>query len=247
MIKIIFFLFLIYSFINNITYSINNNNKYSKINKLNNLKNIYSNIDTEKYLNYTIFITNNFYKKNYYHTKNIRKRDLYSYGYIGLLNSLKKYNNNINGTFYKFSKIYIEFNLLKGLSDLNPHSNLPHYLHISKKWKELNKNKYYNELNKITFYNNDYYINKHLIENNNLLYKYNDKYNDIYNLTNIYINRLPIHHKRIFNHRYYNDFQIKKSIKKISELECYSEENIRKILNKIIYNLYIYIKNESLL
>ena len=170
------------------------------------------------------------FKKFHYHKcKNIVLDDLIVASKVGLYKSVKKYNGKT--TFLFFSNFYIKGELLKTLTDYFSINNIPKEIRRKNKsnytTKELKE--YKKKLNPIlvsysNYWQFDKYKNSDNINNNN----------NFDNLIKIWelINNFDPFCKRIFYLKYDFEFNKIRSNKKISELLCCSEENIRKNLKK---------------
>ena len=148
--------------------------------------------------------------------------------YLGLTKAINRYNGT--GNFYIYSCIYMNSELYKGISDITSMKKLPHYLRVSKKWKEKNEETY--KKNMIPIRTTHY---------DKLLY---NKENENINIREI-IDELPSNERRLFYLRY--DFINLKKIRgyeRLAELQCCSRHTIQKkfkiINNKIKNQLDIY-------
>ena len=115
--------------------------------------------------------------------------------------------------------------LYKGISDITSMKTLPHYLRVSKKWKEKNEETY--KKNMIPIRTTRY---------DKLLYNKENENIDIREI----INELPSNERRLFYLRY--DFINLKKIRgyeRLAELQCCSKNTIQKkfkIINEKIKN-----------
>lgn len=168
-----------------------------------------------------------FKNSNKFKCKNINTNELILSSKIGLFKSIKKYNGN--SCFVYYSNLYIRRELLKTLTDNFAFSIIPK--EIRKKNK---KNFSYDEMVRYKIQLNTEFIN-HLSN-----YKFDKNYslNQETNLDKIIkyesnqeiwnnINNLDPFVKRIIYLKYDYEFNKIRNNKKISELMCCSEENIR--------------------
>ena len=184
-----------------------------------------------------------FKKKHQYKCRDINQEELILSGKMGLFKSIRKYNGKYN--FIVYSSIYIKGELLKLLTDHYALSILP------KSYRKTNKT------NLTTVERNTYKkllttnVVSSQIDNNYQLINesqhwYFDKHNRILqekivdNLierekTNAIWNKInslnPIT-RQIYHLKFDAEFNKIRSNKEVAELMCYSEENVRKRINK---------------
>lgn len=166
-----------------------------------------------------------FKKFHYYKCKNIILDDLIVASKVGLYKSIKKYNGNT--TFIFFSYFYIKGELLKTLTDYFSINNIPKQIRKKNKSNYTNSElkKYKKKLNPILVsYSNYWQFDKY--QNNN-----NINFDNLIKIWQL-INNFDPFCKRIFYLKYDFEFNKIRSNKKISELLCCSEENIRINLKK---------------
>ena len=177
------------------------------------------------------------FKKYHYHKcKNINIEDLIISSKFGLFKSIQKYNGNSN--FIYFSEIYIRSELLKSLTNYFSLSILPRKIRIKNKTNysqiELKK---YNKLlqTRLVSYSNQWQFDKLNINKEYILDKFElfEYYTEFWRK----INSLTLFQKQIIHYKYDFEFNKIRSNKKISELLCCTEENIRFNLNKAIYSI----------
>ena len=182
-----------------------------------------------RYYYYTLKITNNFMIKYHSIVKNINKKELQQYAYIGLLHSINNYNGKTKFSIY--SLIYINSYLYKGLTQLTPISLIPHHLKINKKWKNNNTLLYkkYNNINLL--HDNDYLIER--VTTSNKYINYDSTSNQqISNLLDNYYDKVAV---QIFYSRYdINTFKKIRTFKILKQLYCYSYQTIRIKLNNVL-------------
>lgn len=171
----------------------------------------------KNYYKYALQKSYDFKWRHYYKCKNININDITSWSQKGLLLSINKYNYSKNTKFSNFADKYILGELHTGLTNQFPISKIP-------KYKRRIKNNISKENN---IYIKDYYKISSINENN---YFKKNKYNEIWEKINLFDSKT----KRIFLLKFDCELNVKRSNKVIGELMCYSEENIRKILNKNI-------------
>ena len=193
-----------------------------------NQRNYINKVLYKSYENYAVKKAIDFKKFHMHKCKNIVLDDLIVSSKIGLYNSIKKYNGN--SSFNYFSDIYIRGELFNTLTNYFSISNIP------KKIRKQSKNnytkyeliKYKKQLNPIfvsytDFWRFDKYQNSDIINTN---------FDDSIKIWQL-INDFDPFCKRIFYLKYDFEFNKIRSNKKISELLCCSEENIRININKI--------------
>lgn len=228
--------FILFIFIQVLLFSVNclaylHASQTSLINKLiqnNNLTPIMRNqIDAILYYNYKNKTSSDayiFYKKNYKLLKNVKMNVLNLYAQTGLIKSIKKFNGQSN--FYNYSKIYINSEMLKCISE-HQFNILPHSLKTSHKIPKYIKSKY----NIINFGSTNTEDEWKLDDITSIIY--NQDYNNVNNkLLNVQIvlNKLDPKIKRTFNYRYDSNLKIIRSLRDVSELMCWSDEKTRLVL-----------------
>ena len=175
------------------------------------------------------------FKKYHYHKcKNLNIDDLIISSKMGLYKSIQKYNGNSN--FIYFSDIYIQSELLKLLTTHYSSSIIPKKIRIKNKtnYSKLEINNYNKLLQtRLISYSNQWQFDKIKVMNKeNTLDKINlcESYQYLWNK----INLLSPFLKNIIHLKYDFEFNKIRSNKKISNLLCCSEENIRFNLNKAL-------------
>ena len=171
----------------------------------------------KNYYKYALQKSYDFKWRHYNKCKNINIIDIQLWSQTGLLLSIKNYNYSKNTKFSNFADKYILGELHTVLTNQFPISKIP-------KYKRRIKNNIYKEKN---IYDKNYY--KICSINDNIYFKKN-KYNEIWEKINLFDTKT----KRIFILKFDCELNVIRSNKHIGELMCYSEENIRKILNKNI-------------
>jgi len=174
------------------------------------------------------------FRNNYkFKCKNINNDELFLACRFGLFKAIKKYN--ANGSFTKYSSIYINYELLKLIRERYSLSILP------KSYRTKNKsNSYKNDSYKFKNLCNirlsssyeDYEIDSLFSYNENLLDNINNKNFYRENSSNLLFNLTPFM-KRIFYLKYLSNEYKFMSNKKISILMGCSEETIRKQIIEI--------------
>jgi len=168
--------------------------------------------------NWTLHFTNTFVKQNKFYLNQNQQSELYVYATRGLLKAINKYDGY--GNFYSYSKIYMNGELYKGISELGPMRLLPHNYRVNKKWKQKNKSKY-------DFYNQQIQCidwTASCISNINTDTKLN--------ILSI-VNELDNQERLLFSLRYDENMNKKYTLKQIGEFYGYSSETIRKKLKKL--------------
>jgi hypothetical protein len=173
-----------------------------------------------------------------YKCQHISTIELYNYASYGLYKSIKKYNSNYKNYFVNYAKIYVNSELLKGLTDLHPTSRIPK----SERKKGYSKDK--KQFNQIQLVGeNDWIYDIKLKENvpkDSLLL--DDEYFSLWLL----INQLSGFQKRIMFLKYNYYFDKIRSNKEVANLMCCSEELVRTNLISISTLLHINsIKNNN--
>lgn len=176
--------------------------------------------------------------KNFHHhkCKNIVLDDLIFASKLGLYKSIKKYNGKT--TFIFFSYFYIKGELLKTLTDYFSINNIPKQIRRQNKsnYTNIELKKYKKRLNPILVsYSNYWQFDKYQTSNN-----INTNFDDFIKIWQL-INDIDPFCKRIFYLKYDFEFNKIRSNKKISELLCCSEENIRINIKKIKKKLNIHV------
>ena len=168
---------------------------------------------------------------NNFKCTNINKNELILSSKIGLFKSIQKYNGN--SCFIYFSNLYIKSELLKTLTDNYSFSIIPKSIRKQNKrnfsydemvkYKTLLNTEFINHLNNYKFDN--YNLNKETVL---------DKIKKDESIKEMWenINKLDPFVKRIIYLKYDYEFNKIRNNKKISELMCCSEENIRKKLQE---------------
>jgi hypothetical protein len=175
------------------------------------------------------------FKKYHYHKcKNINIDDLIISSKFGLFKSIQKYNGKSN--FIYFSNIYIRSELLKTLTSYFSLSILPKKIRIKNKTNYSSLElKNYNKLlqTRLVSYSNQWQFDKLNLNKEYTLNKFEliEYYIDFWRK----INSLKSFQKQIIHYKYDFEFNKIRSNKKISELLCCSEENIRFNLIKAIH------------
>jgi hypothetical protein len=217
-----------------------------QIKLINNLiKNPKLNVSQRDYINKILFCSYEkwavkkaleFKKLHYHKCTNIVLDDLIISSKIGLYKSIKKYNGEI--PLINFSYIYVKSELLKTLTNYFSISNVPKNIRIKNKSNYTNYElkKYKKQLNPIfVSYSNYWQFDKYQNSYNSNNIEKNEKIKELWDLINNFDNFT----KQIFYLKYDYEFNKIRSNKKISELLCCSEENIRLKIKKV----KIYIKN----
>jgi RNA polymerase sigma factor (sigma-70 family) len=177
------------------------------------------------------------FKKFHHHKcKNIVLDDLIFASKLGLYKSIKKYNGKT--TFIFFSYFYIKGELLKTLTDYFSINNIPKQIRRQNKsnYTNIELKKYKKRLNPILVsYSNYWQFDKYQNSDN-----INTNFDDFIKIWQL-INDVDPFCKRIFYLKYDFEFNKIRSNKKISELLCCSEENIRINIKKIKKKLNIHV------
>lgn len=168
---------------------------------------------------WTIKFTNNFIEKNNFYLKQSQQNELYIYASKGLLKAINNYDGY--GNFYSYSKIYMNGELYKGISDVGPIRLLPHHYRVSKKWRNKNK-EHYEKYNKPI----DRRVNWHssCISNINV-----DTKSDILSV----VNDLNCDERLLFSLRYDEKMDKKYTLKQISDFYGCSQETVRNRMKSI--------------
>ena len=162
-----------------------------------------------------------------YKCQHISTTELYSYASIGLYKSIQYYNPNYN--FINYANIYIQSELLKGLTDLHPISS------ISKSNRKKGYGVMKKEKSKVQYIgNNDWVLDK--TKKDNIPFDNINRTNDYINIWET-INSLSPFQKRILHYKYNFYFEKIRSNKEIAELMSCSEEWIRINIKKSILSI----------
>jgi len=163
--------------------------------------------------------------------RNIDITDLSLYGLIGLQNAIKKYNGKT--AFPVYADIYISGELYKGLTELQPITNIPKQIRRSKTNTIKNTYNYaYKKLLDTQFlsYNEYWQIEKKQENNTKPQFEIYNDYDEMWRV----IHTLPLFQKTVFQEKYNYEFDKIHSNKYISEKMDCSEEHIRKTIKKSI-------------
>jgi RNA polymerase sigma factor (sigma-70 family) len=162
-----------------------------------------------------------------YKCQHISTTELYNYASIGLYKSIQYYNPNYN--FINYANIYIQSELLKGLTDLYPISS------ISKSNRKKGYSIVKKEKSKVQYIgNNDWVLDK--TKKNNVPLDDMLKMNDYFNIWET-INTLSPFQKKILQYKYNFYFEKIRSNKDIAELMSCSEEWIRINIKKSLLSI----------
>lgn len=168
--------------------------------------------------NWTLHFTNTFVKKNNFYLNKNQKSELYVYATRGLLKAINNYDGY--GNFYGYSKIYMNGELYKGISDLGPMRLLPHSYRVNKKWKQKNKSKY------------DYYNQQieHIPWKGSYISNINA--NTKMNILSI-VNELDNQERLLFSLRYDEHMNKRYTLNQIGDFYGYSTETIRRKIKNL--------------
>ena len=195
--------------------SINTRNKLNKILYL-------------SYEKWAIKKAQEFKKKHYYKCGRIPSDELINYAKFGLYRSILKYNGK--HLFIHYSNIYIQGELNRALTDSYSLSILPKSIRItSKKNLTETEKENYKKLLTVDMRSNTGYLYNNKQETPLDIYNNYEEYSEIWNE----INELDPFMKRCIYLKYDYDFKKIRSNKRVAELMCCSEENIRKRLATI--------------
>ncbi len=168
---------------------------------------------------WTIKFTNDFVENNNFYLKQSQQNELYIYASRGLLKAINNYDGY--GNFYSYSKIYMNGELYKGISDIGPIRLLPHHYRVNRKWRNKNKEEY-EKYNKQV----DRKVNWHSSCISNI---HVDIKSDILSV----VNELNCDERLLFSLRYDARMDKKYTLKQISEFYDCSQETIRKRIKSI--------------
>jgi DNA-directed RNA polymerase specialized sigma subunit len=194
-----------------------------------------------RYVDWSNYKALEFKKFHYYKCKHIPSIELCSYSNLGLLKAIKNYNGKNN--FSNYANIYINGELLKGLTELYPITSISKY-DRKKKQNISNKNIYSikKKLNTKFIGYDDWLYEKLEIKNNYYNYKNIWEYN-YENYVEFWekINLLTPFEIYLIKSKYDYYFNTKESNINIAKKLGYSDEYIRytikKALKKIIYTI----------
>jgi len=176
------------------------------------------------------------YKFKQLHKKkcqHITIQELYSYASYGLYKCIPLYKSEYKYPFISFAEKYVQYELLKGLTDLHP---------ITATSKSLRKKGYSNvkkKINKIQIIGDNQWIYDKLVKEKNIENEPFTKVLDMNHYSYIwdYVDSLIPFQKRIVKLKYNFYFDKIRSNKEISVLMGCSEEWIRQNINRIQCNL----------
>ena len=181
------------------------------------------------YSKYESWAINKAYEFKRFHTfkcRNIRIEDLILYSLEGLKQSTEKYNGSYY--FHSYAQKYIEGQLYKGLTELQPITNIPKYIRKSKNHTLKNEyNHYYKKRINTQFVSySDYWI----FEKKQHPYDFSSVLENTHQLQELWLlleKELDPVSMRILRYKYDSSFQILHSNKWISKYMSCSEETIR--------------------
>jgi len=213
------------------------------------IKNKVSSIIYNKYETWAIHKAYEFKNFHRYKCRNINIQDLILYSLEGLKLASLKYNGN--SYFHIYAYIYVKGSLYKGLTQLQPMTNIPKSIRKDKNndMKTMN-NFYYKKLLNTQFVGyNEYWMfekRQKFINSGNLDIIHEKSY--LIELWNNINKNLDAYSKRIFHYKYNYYMEKINSNKKIAELMACSEENVRMNLKKtknLIKNNFIIDNNNN--
>jgi hypothetical protein len=175
-----------------------------------------------------------FKKYHCFKCRSIKGEELGIYAIKGLVDGIRNYNGK--SKFIDYIKIYINSQLLKGMTDLQPLTFIPKHVRRSKNWMSKitkhQKNKKYlkKTLNPSFIGTNNWMVEKNQKEETTQLEKIID---DEY-IANVWlkINDIDEYSKNIFYLKYNYQFEKIRSNKNISLIMNCSEEKVRKNLKQ---------------
>ena len=158
----------------------------------------------------------------------ISTTEMRQYASKGLLLAIKNYNPKY--PFANHMSLYVNSQLYIGLSKLQPLTNIPIHLRLSKKWK--NENKFlYKRLTNTKLVGDDNYlydvVQQKKMKTNHL--ENTSKYQMLIEIWSI-INNLDIESQKIMKYKYNFNLEKLRSSTHVAELMCCSDETIRKKL-----------------
>lgn len=184
-----------------------------------------------KYETWAIHKAYEFKRFHKYKCRNLNINDLILFSLEGLKKATIKYNGS--SSFYLFANIYISGQLYKGLTKLQPITNIPKSIRSNKKNDlKTNYNLHYKKiLNTLFVSYDDYWMFE---KRQDLSYNVNPFIRDnyFYEIWNVINDVLDPFSKKIFNYKYDYFFNEINSNKKIGYLMCCSEETVRQNLKK---------------
>lgn len=176
-----------------------------------------------------------------YKCQHISTIELYNYASYGLYKSIKKYNSNYKNYFVNYAKVYVHSELLKGLTDLYPTSQIPKserkkgYSNVKKQFKQI----------QLVGENDWIYDKIDVIKLKENVPKDSELLDDEYFSLWLLINQLSGFQKRIMFLKYNYYLDKIRSNKEVANLMCCSEELVR--TNLISTILHIKSMNNSII
>lgn len=240
---------IIFFLISNV-YSFSNSRGYIKYQSWNQIRNIlaHSSITNEMkeaihkriYYYYEFLAlkqTTTFYEKYWKYCNHIPKKELSLYALNGLNRAIETYNPKY--MFNTHAITYINGELFKGLTDLQPLTNLPKSCRRSSLWIKNNRKIFEIKTNPVLIQNDwqmDKLVNNNSGEDNSTINYYDkiDKYEKIWSK----INNLESFTKQIYHLKYDYTFTKIRSNAKISHLLGCSEEYVRSKISKSKDTIY---------
>lgn len=197
-----------------------------------------SNIIYTKYETWAIHKAYLFKRFHRHKCRNINIQDLILYS----LEGLKKASINYNGkfSFHTYANIYISGQLYKGLTDLQPITNIPKSIRKNKSSviKTVNNYQYKKCLNTLFVSISDYWMFEKRQNNNPCLTLNNNK-----EIWTILLENIDPFSKKIVEYKFDYFFNKINSNKRIAELMCCSEETVRQSLKKLLLSKKILLEN----
>jgi len=179
-----------------------------------------------KYESWALHKAYKFKKFHKHKCRNININDLILYSLEGLKKATIKYNGN--SPFYMYADIYISGQLYKGLTELQPITNIPKSIRVNKNNDIKTEYNYHykKRLNTLFVGYRDYWMfeKRQDISNDLNAVTNNFSYYEIWNNIN---NMLDLFSKKVFQYKYDYYFNKINSNKRIAELMSCSEETIR--------------------
>jgi RNA polymerase sigma factor (sigma-70 family) len=190
-----------------------------------------NNILYNKYESWAIHKAYEFKRFHKYKCRNLNVNDLILFSLEGLKKATLKYNGK--SSFNKYANIYISGQLYKGLTQLQPITNIPKSIRNKKK-SEIKTNGNYQYKKKLNTLFVSYDENWMFEKRQDLTYDENpiitkESHTELWNYINSLLDPFS---KRVFTYKYDYYFNIINSNKKIGDLIGCSEETIRQSLKK---------------
>lgn len=168
------------------------------------------------YCDWALYQTIEFKKYHYYKCKKIPLEELHLYCLEGLQKGIERYD--ASSSFFNYIQYYIRGRLYKGMTELQPVSNVS----LRKRMRKKNK-----KSNTVFVGENDWIFDKVLQNKESTTTTWDTSYEKKVKIWEFIHKSFSSKDKRIMEYKYDFDFNELRSNKKVAELMVYSEEKIQ--------------------